>query len=260
MLRLATSATGSPQVADFAIRQLLPQLSSLSPNRIKEASQIILDGFEEFKKEEEMKNKMIQAIELVNFLSHHETRLELDSGVTVFVGDNGAGKSSVIDAITFALFGDHTRKGNKELIKRGATQGLVNVNMTINDTQYKAERKIDHKGGLSAQLSKKMTGEWMQIAAGERKQFGESMTGQVEKIVGLTFEKLKIASIVRQGELNSIINAKPKEFKELLNTIIGIDTLDIASEAMKIAKKDFRESIQQRIGYDDTHINILQKN
>ena len=39
------------------------------------------------------------------------------------------------------------------------------------------------------------------------------------KKIGLDFEKLKIASIVQQGELNAIINAKPKEFKELLNAI-----------------------------------------
>ncbi|MDH3766224.1 MAG: SMC family ATPase, partial [Nitrosopumilus sp.] len=70
-------------------------------------------------------------------------------------------------------------------------------------------------------------------------------------------EKLKIASIVQQGELNTIINAKPKEFKELLNAIIGIDKLDIASKAMKTVNKEFREKIKEDVGYDDTHIEIL---
>ena len=54
------------------------------------------------------------------------------------------------------------------------------------------------------------------------------MTKEVEKTLGINFEKLKIASIVQQGELNSIIMAKGKEFKELLNAIIGIDRLDVA--------------------------------
>ena len=85
------------------------------------------------------------------------------------------------------------------------------------------------------------------------------MTREIEKTIGLDFEKLKIASIVQQGELNAIIKAKPKEFKELLNAIIGIDKLDIASEAMKVAYKDFREKIRESIGYDDTHIDILQR-
>ena len=200
---------------------------------------------------------MITSIELGDFLSHSETKLEFGNGVTIFVGQNGAGKSSIIDAITFALFGQHTRKSNKGLIKRGSNQGFAKVEFSINERQYQAVRKIDSKGGLAAKFTEKNNGELVEIAVGERKQFGESMTHEVEKIIGLDFEKLKIASIVQQGELNAIIKAKPKEFKELLNAIIGIDKLDIASEAMKTINKNFRAKIREDIGYDDTHIDIL---
>jgi len=200
---------------------------------------------------------MITSIELGDFLSHSETKLEFENGVTVFVGHNGAGKSSIIDALTFALFGQHTRKSNKGLIKRGSTQGFSKVEFEVNGKQYQAVRKIDSKGSLAAKLSEKINLETVEIAAGERKQFGESMTHEVEKIIGLDFEKLKIASIVQQGELNSIIKAKPKEFKELLNAIIGIDKLDVASNSMKEVIKDFREKIRQDIGYDDSHLDLL---
>ncbi len=200
---------------------------------------------------------MITSIELGDFLAHSNTKLEFENGVTVFVGDNGAGKSSIIDAITFALFGQHARKSNKGLIKRGATQGFAKINFSINDKQFEAVRKIDSKGSLAATFAEVVNDERIEIAAGERKQFGESMTQEVEKVIGLDFEKLKIASIVQQGELNAIINAKPKEFKELLNAIIGIDKLDVASESMKTVNKEFREKIRNTIGYDDTHIEIL---
>ena len=200
---------------------------------------------------------MITSIELGDFLAHSNTKLNFENGVTVFVGENGAGKSSIIDAITFALFGQHTRKSNKGLIKRGANQGFAKIGFSINGKKFEAVRKIDSKGTLSAKFSEIIGENRVEIAAGERKQFGESMTDEVEKIIGLDFEKLKIASIVQQGELNAIINAKPKEFKELLNAIVGIDKLDIASEAMKIVNKEFREKIRMKIGFDDTHIEIL---
>ncbi len=202
---------------------------------------------------------MIKSVELGNFLSHPDTKIEFDNGVTVFVGENGAGKSSIIDAITFALFGSHTRKSNKGLIKRGENQGFCKVAFSVNDKEYLAERKLDSKGGLSANFSEKKNGEYLQIAAGERKQFGESMTSEIENKIGLSFEKLKIASIVQQGELNSIVRAKPKDFKELLNTIIGIDRLDVASEQIKSVKRLFREKILTKIGYDDTHLDILTR-
>ncbi|MBN4046048.1 SMC family ATPase [Nitrosarchaeum koreense] len=202
---------------------------------------------------------MITSIELGDFLAHSDTKLEFQNGVTVFVGDNGAGKSSIIDAITFSLFGQHTRKSNKGLIKRGSNQGFAKIGFSINDKQYEAVRKIDNKGALSATFSEITKEGKIEIAAGERKQFGESMTREVEKTIGLDFEKLKIASIVQQGELNAIINAKPKEFKELLNAIIGIDKLDVASESMKTVNKEFREKIKEKVGFDDTHLEILAR-
>ncbi len=201
---------------------------------------------------------MINSIELGNFLSHSETKLNFGEGVTVFVGPNGAGKSGIIDAITFALFGQHTRKSNKGLIRRGENQGYAKINFSINNKMLQATRKINLQGTLSSQFLQKTDEGWTPIAEGERKQFGESMTRKIEEFIGLDFEKLKIASIVRQGELNSIIKAKPKEFKELINAVIGIDKLDISSENMKIVLKNFRDTILKEFGYDDSHIEMLK--
>src|SRR5574338_955515 len=202
---------------------------------------------------------MIKSIELGNFISHSETKLDFEDGVTVFVGHNGAGKSSIIDAITFALFGEHTRKSNKSLIRRGTSQAYVKVRFSSQNKEYEATRKIDAKGALSAQFVEIQNGQEILRAAGERKQFGESTTHEIESTLGLDFQKLKVASIVQQGELNSIIKAKPKEFKELLNAIIGIDKLDLASENLKTVQKNFRQEICKKFGYDDTHIPMLTK-
>ena len=62
-----------------------------------------------------------------------------------------------------------------------------------------------------------------------------------------------------EGELNEIINAGASARKELLNAIIGIDKLDVASESMKKVIKEFREKIKTDLGYDDTHIEILSR-
>ncbi len=201
---------------------------------------------------------MLQSVELGNFLSHASTKLTFDRGVTVFVGPNGAGKSSIIDAITFALFGEHIRKSTKGLLRRGSSQSYAKVEFSIGNRQFEAVRKIDIKGTVAAQLYEKINCELIPLAAGERRQFGESMTKTIESLIGLDFEKLKVASIVQQGELQTIIEADPKKFKELVNAIIGIDKLDIAYEFMKKTIDDFRTSVKSRISYDDTSIDILQ--
>ena len=201
---------------------------------------------------------MLQSVELENFLSHKNTKLTFDRGVTVFVGPNGAGKSSIIDAITFALFGEHIRKSTKGLLRRGSNQAYAKVEFSIGSRQFEAVRKIDSKGTVGAVLHEKINGEMIPLAAGERKQFGESMTKTIESLIGLDFEKLKVASIVQQGELQTIIEADPKKFKELVNAIIGIDKLDISYESMRKTIDNFRTTVKSRLSYDDTSIDTLQ--
>ena len=67
---------------------------------------------------------MIENVELVNFISHKDTSIQLENGVNVFIGANGAGKSSVIDAITYALYGEHTRDVSRIFLRRGQPKGL----------------------------------------------------------------------------------------------------------------------------------------
>jgi exonuclease SbcC len=202
---------------------------------------------------------MISSVELVNFISHFDTKLEFDNDTTVFVGKNGAGKSTIIDAITFALFGEHTRGSNRDLLKRGTNQGYVKAEFSANGKNYQALRKINSKGELVlAQLSENIDGNIRTIAEGERKQFGDHMSKQVEKILGVDYKKLKIASVVQQNELRTIINSTGKDFKEILNTIIGIDGLDIASKSMGKLQSEFRSHVQGKFGYDDTHIHLIE--
>jgi len=55
---------------------------------------------------------ILKKLHLKNFLIHKETDVEFsENGITVFIGDNGAGKSSIIEGITYALFGKSS-KGN----------------------------------------------------------------------------------------------------------------------------------------------------
>jgi len=202
---------------------------------------------------------MIKSIELVDFLSHSDTKLEFKDGVTIFVGDNGTGKSSIIDAITYALFGEHTRKDVKSLIRRGTNQGYAKIEFSIRDKQYEAFRKIKNKSSnyLEAKFFETTGNDKIEIASGERRQYNESMKEEIEKTIGMDFKKLKIASIVQQGQLNAIIDAGPTARQELLNNIIGIDKLDIASKYMLENIKKFREKIRIDLKYNDTEIEDL---
>ena len=200
---------------------------------------------------------MIESVKIRDFLSHKDTMINLENSTSVFVGNNGTGKSSVVDAITFALFGKHTRKNNKGLIRRGANIAFVQVIFTIDGTRYMASRKIA-KGETSATLQKYDGKQWQAVITGERKGLGESMTNKIEEILGMDYDKLLIAGIVQQGDLASIIDEGPKKFKETLNSIIGIDKLDAAAASMGDAIKQFRTYVREKFGFDDTSIPQIE--
>ncbi len=206
---------------------------------------------------------MIKDILLKDFIAHRNTKLEFCKGITIFVGHNGSGKSSIIDAITFALFGKHTRKSNKNLIRRGANSAMVQMHFTLNSREFLATRGLNG-GGVQpfSQFSFVSDGDKTlnrPIVGGERKQFGESMSSEIAKVLGLDYEKLRVAAVVQQGELVRLVEAQPKEFKELLNGLIGIDRLDSAYETMRDVIVGFRDRLRDETGYTDQELTKVEE-
>jgi len=224
---------------------------------------------------------LIKRIILNNFLSHTDTSLEFHPGITVFVGHNGSGKSSIIDSITFALFDEHTRKSDKNLLTRGMggyvnneTGSFVILEFSIGPTNYRIRRQIDSQGRLTSVRLEQMLKNsnntlgtdqnnksvYRPIISGERKQLGESVIRETESIMGINYTKLQIAGIIQQGEISKIIDSQPKEFKELLNNMIGLDRLDRSFNNMHNVIEGFRKILREKTqGYDDNQINILIK-
>lgn len=207
---------------------------------------------------------MIKDIQLKDFIAHRDTKIEFGKGITIFVGHNGSGKSSIIDGVTFALFGKHTRKSNKNLVRRGANSAMVQMRFALNSKEFQATRALNGSGTQSfSQFSIVSDGGSSvnrPIAGGERRQFGESMSGEIAKVLGLDYEKLRVAAVVQQGELVRIVEAQPKEFKELLNGLIGIDRLDLAYETMRDVIAGFRDRLRDETGgYTDQDIPKLEE-
>ncbi|MFL6484134.1 MAG: AAA family ATPase [Nitrososphaera sp.] len=201
---------------------------------------------------------MIKDIQLKNFIAHKDTKIEFCKGVTIFLGHNGSGKSSIIDAVTFSLFGKHTRKSNRNLVRRGANHAMAQMHFALNSKEFEATRALNGSGLQSfSQLVLVSDGDKKvnkPIVGGERRQFGESMSVEIARVLGLNYEKLRVAGVVQQGELTRIVEAQPKEFKELLNGLIGIDRLDSAYETMRNVIIGFRERLRDEIGYTDEEV------
>jgi exonuclease SbcC len=103
---------------------------------------------------------ILQKITLENIRSYSKPEpIEIGTGITLFEGDIGSGKSTILSAIEFALFGIGDVTG-EYLLRHGASTGSVTLDFSVNNKQYqvhrileRAKKKVSSKKGKSVQQS-----------------------------------------------------------------------------------------------------------
>lgn len=187
---------------------------------------------------------MIKRVRLVNFVCHKETQITFSEGLTIFLGRNGSGKSSVIDAITYALYGKHTRGGKLNIVRDGSSGGVVELEFDFRGKHYKIIRKFSGKGDLE---SVAILEDGKLLVSGERKK-DEAVAKRVENLLGLSYDRMKTAVIVQQGELDRILSAEPRELKELFDDLMGLMSIEKAYQYMHQILEDFEKRIMKETG------------
>lgn len=85
----------------------------------------------------------INRIKLQNYRSHSNFEANFTSGINLLVGNNGAGKSSILEAIGITLFGAKPRTTIEECVRFGEKTALIDIEFIGNDgNKYRVEKKI----------------------------------------------------------------------------------------------------------------------
>lgn len=132
----------------------------------------------------------VDKVKLINFLSHDETTVTFKGDINVIIGHNGAGKSSIIDAINFALF-KATRGKIDDMVKRGKASALVELELKMGNSLVKIQRSIPSRKELLFINDK--------LIARSAKEVNK----KVEEL-GLDSRVVLTTMIVRQGEIENI--------------------------------------------------------
>ncbi len=88
----------------------------------------------------------ILKIKLHNIRSHTETEIELKNGINVFTGRTGSGKSSILLAIEYSLFGSASGISNSMLMRRGKQSCSIEMEFEENGHIYKILRGLKRSG------------------------------------------------------------------------------------------------------------------
>lgn len=86
----------------------------------------------------------INRVHLENYRIHESLDIEFSKGINLLLGDNGKGKSSILEAIGYALFDSDLRTNNqREAIKYGKKSAKIEIEFVgIDDEEYRVVRKI----------------------------------------------------------------------------------------------------------------------
>jgi len=161
---------------------------------------------------------------IVEGFTSFRTRQVLDfTSLDLFAitGATGAGKTSLLDAITFALYDKVANKPNssKELVSQGATQLKVEFRFEMRQTEYRVLRtwrnrgKTDEKKFLFDQL---IDGEWERC----------DRTQKVEDIIGMDFETFTRVIILPQGQFDEFLKGEAGKRREILRQLAGFQIFE----------------------------------
>jgi exonuclease SbcC len=178
-------------------------------------------------------------LELTGFTAFRE-KCEIDFlGLDLFAitGQTGAGKTSLLDAMTYSLYGKTSRlnKAGKDLMNQGSTSMSVLFHFRVKKEEYQIVRAI--KGSsVTARLEQLEEGEWRAISGSL-----SDINAQVERIVGLDFDGFTKAVILPQGKFDVFLRGKPDERREVLNDLLDVRVyqrmMQSANEKGKLAEE-----------------------
>lgn len=163
---------------------------------------------------------MIRNLELHNFLSHENSVVSFDQGVNIIVGQNGAGKSSIIDAIKFALFGDKRGDSIADLIKRGKDSMSVSLEFSTGGDDYRITRILTMGKNDIRNRDASLLKNGTEIARTVKE-----VNSAIEDTLGINKELFRNSVFVEQGEIATLVSEEKAKREETFGRILGLNLL-----------------------------------
>ena len=224
---------------------------------------------------------MITKLNLQNWRTHKETELDFGNGTNVIVGVMGSGKSSLVNALSYSLFGTFPALKSKqvtlnEIIMNKPNQcdlSQTKVEFNHGDKKYSVERKIKLDGTNEAKLY--CEGE---LKAGPKQ---KDVNEKVEGLLGLSYELFSRAVYAEQNEMDFFLRLTPSERKRKFDDLLELSRyeearknaislqnqilkdnkqkLEFIGQQKKNIENQEKEKLVEQISLSEKEIDVLNK-
>lgn len=181
-----------------------------------------------------------------------------DHSMFLIAGPTGAGKTSILDAMVYALYGEPSGEVRKtDAIRSDFAEPhrmtRVDFSFAIGDAQYRVERlpkqMVAKKRGTgmreqnaSATVYEKKDGEWKVIATSVA-----AIRDTIQQIIGFRKDQFLQVVLLPQGEFRKLLVASTSEREELLHTLFKTELYRKLQEALKTAYDEAKAGIEEKL-------------
>lgn len=196
-----------------------------------------------------------------------------NNGVFLITGDTGAGKTTIFDAISFALYGEASGGTEKRTgksfrsdyampdEKTYVTYEFMHKGRTYIITRNPEYERAKLKGKSKSELTKEShSAELTDVSAGKVYSRLDEISAKIAEIIGLTRKQFSQTVMIAQGDFMKILNSKSDERKKLFQKLFGTAFYSEIQEKLKLLNSsctERSEKIKENIARELSDIFLM---
>ncbi|MCL1966154.1 MAG: SMC family ATPase [Candidatus Bathyarchaeota archaeon] len=197
----------------------------------------------------------IEVVQLENIRSHVKSTVPFTNGFNCVVGGVGCGKSSIMYAVDFALFGDSLTRSFEYLLRDGANSGRVSVQFSQNGKTYKITRGLLRKGaGISQDSDNLCLYEEDTLIASTK---NDAVAEQIKLVTGLNRDLYREIVWFRQEHLKDLLDAAPRDRQKRLDELFNLSNYEIAWNSVVQYQREYET--EKRLYKQDPDVSNIEK-
>ena len=176
--------------------------------------------------------------------------LPLPKGLVVVRGRNEAGKSTLLEALLFGLYGDHrllsALRGNarlEDVVNHRANRAFVEVVFEVDGRRYRVERVVEReKGGgrqVDARLVEIVDGSERLLAVGVAK-----VNEAVQRLLRVSWQEMLATNIIAQKDLERIVEMGKAERDRVVNMLMGFESYNKAADKLDEERRRLQQELE----------------
>ncbi len=180
----------------------------------------------------------ITTLQLENVRSHSKTTISFARGFNCIIGGLGRGKSSVLYAIDFVLFGDPLGRSYEYLLREGSDGGKVTAIFVHSERTYTLHRALRRHGkGIGQDMDQLKLYEGSKLIASVK---NEAVAEQLKSLTGLDKDLFREVVWVRQEHLKELLDVTPRQRQTKLDQLFGLSDYEVAWSFLAQFQRDYK--------------------